>query len=103
MHNALNEIPIFLSCLRTGLLTGVLYEILSLFRLSGKRVLCAVIDVVFGLAATAAAALTLLYCDYGRIRLYELVAMILGAFIIHRYPGKLIRSAFAAIKNKIHR
>lgn len=98
MHNALNEIPILLYCLRTGLIIGTCYDLLGFFRLSGRKLLNALIDICFGLFATAAAGLTLLYCDSGIIRLYELFGMLAGAFLFHEYPGKLLRTVIAGIR-----
>lgn len=98
MHNALNEIPILLYCLRTGLIIGICYDLLGFFRLSGRKLLNALIDICFGLFATAAAGLTLLYCDSGIIRLYEFFGMFAGAFLFHEYPGKLLRTIIASIR-----
>lgn len=102
MHNALNEIPILLYCLRTGFIIGICYDLLGLFRLSGKKVMSAIIDVCFALFAITAAALTLLYCDDGIIRLYELVSMFIGALIFHEYPGRLLRTTIAGIRMKLN-
>lgn len=98
MHNALNEIPILLYCLRTGLIIGICYDLLGFFRLSGRKLLNAIIDVCFGIFAAAAAGLTLLYCDSGIIRLYEFFGMFAGAFLFHEYPGKLLQTVIAGIR-----
>ncbi len=98
MYNSLNEIPIFLYCLRTGLLIGICYEMFRLFRLSGNRIVNGIIDAAFGIIAVSAAALTLLYCNDGILRAYEFAGMFIGAFIYYKYPGRLIRMAFAAIR-----
>lgn len=103
MNTTLNEIPIFLYCLRTGLLAGVFYEILFPFRLYGKKFITGITDVLYALITSAGAWLTLLYCNNGKIRLYELIAMILGAIIVHKYPGRLIKQTYSKIKLKLRR
>ncbi len=103
MSTTLNEIPIFLYCLRTGLLAGILYEMLAIIRLHGNKYLSGVTDVVYAVIVSVGAWLTLLYCNNGKIRLYEISAMVLGAIIVHKYPGKLIKQGYLRLKLKLRR
>lgn len=103
MNTTLNEIPIFLYCLRTGLLAGIFYEALSIFRSYRNKYLTGITDVLYALIVSVGAWFTLLYCNNGKIRLYELSAMVLGAVIVHKYPGKVIKQTYLKLKLKLRR
>ena len=97
MHNNLNEIPIFLYCLRCGLIIGVAYDIFRIPRRIQSAIVIGIADTLFGLFACAASAATLLYCDNGTIRMFSLFGIALGALIWQLLPGRLLRSCIARV------
>lgn len=97
MHNNLNEIPIFLYCLRCGLIIGIVYDIFRIPRRIRSKLVIGIADTLFGAFACAASALTLLYCDNGTIRLYSLFGIALGALVWQLLPGRLLRSCAARV------
>ena len=102
MQNSLTEIPIFLYCLRTGLVMGIIYDVMRLFRIRQGKIVNGIGDVIFGLIAVALSALTLCYCDYGKLRLYEFLGLGLGVWLYRFFPSRLIRHAFSSMMLKIH-
>lgn len=102
MQNSLAEIPIFLYCLRTGLIIGIIYDVMRLFRFRQGRIVNGMVDVIFGLIAVALSALTFFYCDYGKLRLYEFLGLGLGAWLYLFFPSRLIRHVFSSIMLRIN-
>lgn len=101
MRNNLNEIPIFLYCIRCGIIIGILYDLFRIIRRSNHPVLTGIADSLFGICAIAMAGLTFLYCDNGNLRFYSFFGMFLGAAIYQKYPGKLIRTSIAKLHRKV--
>lgn len=97
MHTNLNEIPILLCCLWCGLAIGILYDVFRLLRRIRSVIVTAIADLLFGLLAFAMLFAVLLYCDDGRVRLFSLFGVLLGAVLWQRLPGRLIRSCFARV------
>ena len=102
MQNSLAEIPIFLYCLRIGLVMGIIYDAMRLFRIRRGKIVSGAVDVIFGLIAVALSALTLFYCDYGKLRLYEFLGLGLGVWLYLFFPSRLIRHAFSSMMLRIH-
>lgn len=84
---------VFGGCLIAGLAIGVLYDVLSLLRFPFRSVLVdAFFDALFYLLALCVSAVALLYLHDGRIRLYALFAIFLGAYLYLRLPSHLFRA-----------
>ncbi|MDD4075441.1 MAG: spore cortex biosynthesis protein YabQ [Eubacteriales bacterium] len=84
---------VFGGCLIAGLSIGLLYDVLSLFRLPFRSVFVdALFDVIFYILSLCISAVALLYWHDGRIRLYALTAIALGAYLYLRLPSQLFRT-----------
>ncbi len=84
---------VFGGCLIAGLAIGVLYDVLTLLRCPFRSVLVdALFDALFYLLALCVSALALLYLHDGRIRLYALFSIGLGAYLYLRLPSQLLRA-----------
>lgn len=101
MHNNFSEIPIFFYCLRCGFAIGILYDFFRFLRFGRGVVLTAASDSLFGCTAMGMVCWTFYYCDNGNIRLYGLLAIVIGAIVYQKLPGKLIRLSIARIKRSI--
>ena len=89
----LTELAGFAAAVNCGLLMGIMYDIFGLLHKPFKSTVTAgLIDLLYYAAATALAALTLLYINCGTLRLYLFAAMALGIYLYARFPGRLIRS-----------
>ena len=101
MQNNLNEIPIFLCCLWSGLAIGIIYDVFRIPRMLHNKFITAVSDLLFGISALALAVITVLYCDDGALRLFTVSGFIAGALIWQMLPGRLIRYCLAKIRTKM--
>ena len=79
----IGQIHVFLWMVGAGLIIGALYMLFACVR----RLLCAgfwlslLIDVLFGAGAAVLLIIAALTADYGRICLYELLGVVLGAIL----------------------
>ncbi len=101
MHNNFSEIPIFFYCLRCGFAIGLLYDLFRFLRIGRGIILTTVSDTLFGCAAMGMIGWTFYYCDNGNLRLYGLIAIVIGATVYQKLPGRLIRLSIARIKRLI--
>lgn len=92
----LTETGGFLAAVYCGLVMGILYELFGLLRrpFKGPFMLC-ILDLLYYAAAAALAALSLLYINCGRPRLYLIGGMTIGIYLYARFPGRLIRAGRA--------
>ncbi len=84
---------VFIGCLIAGLLIGLLYDVLSLFRIPFRSAFVdALFDALFYILALCVSAAALFYLHDGRIRLYALSAIGIGAYLYLRLPSQLFRA-----------
>lgn len=103
MHNNLDELPVLLSCIYSGIAVGIIYDIFRLMRITANAFMTHVADLLFGIAAVGIAALTLVYADNGTVRLFSLLGIACGALCWQLFPGRLIRMLISRLKNAVKR
>lgn len=91
MINNLDELPIFLVCMWSGLLLGAVYELLALIRRLNRMTITVFADIAFSMIMFAVCAYTLIYCDNGHLRLYSVIGFAVGFILFRLFPAKLIR------------
>ncbi|MBR4435232.1 MAG: spore cortex biosynthesis protein YabQ [Clostridia bacterium] len=99
MINNLDELPIFLVCLWSGLLLGAVYELLALVRSINRTAIAILADIAFGIILFAVCAYTLAYCDNGHLRLYSVIGFAAGFILFRIFPAKIIRRLVARVSS----
>ena len=101
MGHVAEEIRICLISLYGGMLIGLIYDVSAFIRLlfGEGRLISAVFDALFYVAAGCMAALIFLIADEGRIRLYSVICIFLGVLLYCRFPMRLIG---ASIRHKLN-
>ncbi len=103
MHNNLDELPVFLCCIYSGLAIGIIYDAFRLIRLVRNAFFTHVADLLFGITAIGIAAATLLYADNGSIRLFSLFGIVCGALCWQLFSGRFLRMLISKVKNTFKR
>lgn len=86
------ELYTLLGCACSGLLIGLLYDILSLFRFPFHSVIAdAVFDAIFYLLVLGVSGAALFIFSSGVIRFYALGGIVGGVFLYMRFPSRLFR------------
>lgn len=86
------QIYSFLGTIITGLVLGILFDFYRVFRIitRPKKILTLLGDIIFGLLATVAVFLILLYSNWGEFRLYVFIGMIIGIFFYYNLLSRWI-------------
>lgn len=103
MHDNLSEIPVLLCCLWAGTLLGIIYEVLRLFRRSGRKAAEIAADLLFSVCFFVVASAVLLFADSGRLRPQYLLAILAALLVWIYFPGRLVRSMVQHIANRCKR
>lgn len=98
MRDNLSELPILLCLIWCGTLLGVIYDLLRLVRIGGKRFATAVADAVFGICFFALVSAVLLFADNGRLRPHYPIAVFASMLLWLSFPGRLIRLLISSLK-----
>lgn len=90
--NTPRQLELFVYSLIFGVLLGVLYDVFRIFRLIFFKNKVAVIfqDILFWIIAGFSAFLFFLATNFGHIRIYMLLGMLIGALVYYLTIGRLV-------------
>lgn len=92
---------VFLSMVYLGLILGLLYDVLGVFRKSGKKVWIIAADILFFLLAALGASFALIQSGQENIRIYALLGLVCGAMIYLLGLHRLFAGLFSWIWKRI--
>lgn len=102
MSNTLLQPAAFLTMLYGGVIIGIIYDVLRLFRQIGKHTfICVICDGIFVILATLVTACTLLFATGGIIRPYLIAGLLVGCFLEQWSFGYLVFHMFYAIRARL--
>ncbi|MBR3299022.1 MAG: spore cortex biosynthesis protein YabQ [Clostridia bacterium] len=100
MHDNMGELPVLLCCLWAGTLLGIIYEVLRLFRRSGRKAAEIAADLLFSVCFFVVVSAVLLFADSGRLRPQYMLAILAALIVWVYFPGRLVRSMVLHLENR---
>lgn len=91
MANTLNELPVLLGAIYGGLIIGVLYDVFRVLRLPFRsKWIVGILDALYYIAAGILAALVMLTINGGRLRVYAIAGLLVGAIVYIKFVSGLL-------------
>lgn len=105
LFSTIGQGAVFLFMLGTGLAIGALTLLSEALRriLQAGRALSLAVDLAAGLLAAAVLIAALIFADYGRIRIYQILAVALGLTLFRFALTSLARDAVRCARKALYR
>ena len=99
LYETLYQGQIFLVMLYFGLLDGIVFEGKNLIQnaCNKNKIVCAVLDTVFMLFSALLFIFAKNLANYGEVRIYLLIAFVIGVMLEHISIGFLVEKFFASV------